>query len=223
MNPREREKLIDVLSLLMDHPCSQIFIEPVEPGLDCPHDYFELIPEPSSLREVMNSLENQTCLSKEIFLKKVELCWSNAETYYGKHHPIGIVAAEARRRFHKIVAKYTIDTPEAFCREIQRLQRNVGMLLGKISGRERNVKQLNGLNDLLTLHELENLMIGCDMLTKSKDHKRVREIIAEHQPEILTDAPTQTIMATTLKRSTYKELKSFISGALQAQGLKYPS
>lgn len=220
MDDRERRKLADVLVKLMTHPCMRIFIEPVQPGLDCPDHYFELISQPSSLSEVLHDIKEYKCNTREEYMRRVDLCWSNAELYYGELHPIGVVAAEGRRQFHKILNKYGHNTPETFCHEVQRLQTKMGTLIEQMSTQNTKKAEFTGLSDLMTDEELEGLMIGCDMLKDPNDYKHIRTLIKKHQPELLNGK--QPIVLTRLKKSTFKVLKSFIAEALNKQGLDYP-
>lgn len=213
MNEKEREKLEKVLDMLMEHPCVQIFIDPVEPGIDCPEDYFQLISHPTSLLEVLNGLKQGTVGTLELFMKEVEFCWSNAELYHGKLHPIGIVAAEGRRIFHKLMIKYGPKTPETFCRSVQKFQERMGILVDAMTLKGRKT-EFNDINDLLTEKELLEFQASCELLTNPKDHMHIKKIIAEHQPDLIREKGNQTIVLTRLKKSTFKALKAYIKEAL---------
>jgi hypothetical protein len=78
-----------ILQAVVKHPDAEPFLQAVDPELDCAPDYFEKITNPMDLGTLQQKLQKSFGqLTKQQFLADLNLIWSNAELYNGKHHYI---------------------------------------------------------------------------------------------------------------------------------------
>jgi hypothetical protein len=129
MNEHTQESLARILQDFMARPTAQIFIDPVVPGEDCPADYFEIIRKPVCLSEILSKLQSGQYANPNDFLKEIELCWSNAERYYGENDLVTLLAREGRLRFKKMYRSISVGQVPGFCAEAYRLRSRIGKLL----------------------------------------------------------------------------------------------
>jgi hypothetical protein len=212
----------------MTRPAAQIFIDPVVSGEDCPPDYFELIHNPICLSKILEKLENRRYSNLTEFLKEIELCWANAERYYGPTHVIGLLASEMRARFKKMHRAMSVNHVPGFCAEAYRLRARIGRLLSNSPFAERLPSDpidpsKNIAKQLPSESDLQNLVAAGDLLISNADHQALKKIIEKHQPELISDKGKLLIVTTRLHPVTFKAARTFLRAALKAQGLEYPS
>jgi hypothetical protein len=228
MEEKTRVSLISLLNNLMTRPAAQIFIDPVIPGEDCPPDYFDLIHNPICIRQIIEKLENRRYSNLTEFLREVELCWANAERYFGPSHLIGLLASEMRARFKKMHRAMSVCHVPGFCAEAYRLRARIGRLLSISPFAERLPSDpidpsKNIAKQLPTETDLQNLVAAGDLLVGADEHRTLRRIIGEHQPELIGGNGKLVIVTTRLHPVTFKAARTFLRAALKAQGLEYPS
>ena len=69
---------------------------------------------------------------------------------------------------------------------------------------------------------MQNLITACEMLTDKEDHKKLKDVIAEHQPDLILPGRKSIILTTQLYPNTFKAVKTFLKEALKKQDLEYP-
>ena len=97
-----RQKCSPVLKKLIDHECSWIFMQPVDPAeLNLP-DYFEIIKNPMDLGTIKKKVENNGYKLISEFGADVRLTFDNAIAYNGDGSDVCKVARDMKLTFEKL-------------------------------------------------------------------------------------------------------------------------
>jgi len=97
-----RHKCMPVLKRLVDHECSWIFMQPVDPvELNLP-DYFDIIKNPMDLGTIKKKMENNGYKSLAEFDADVRLTFDNAVAYNGDGSDVCKVAYDMKLTFEKL-------------------------------------------------------------------------------------------------------------------------
>jgi E1A/CREB-binding protein len=97
-----RHKCLPVLKKLIDHECSWIFMQPVDPvELNLP-DYFDIIKNPMDLGTIKKKAENNGYKSLSEFDADVRLTFDNAIAYNGDGSDVCKVARDMKLSFEKL-------------------------------------------------------------------------------------------------------------------------
>jgi E1A/CREB-binding protein len=97
-----RQKCSPVLKKLIDHECSWIFMQPVDPvELNLP-DYFEIIKNPMDLGSIKKRMENNGYKLIAEFGADVRLTFDNAISYNGNGSDVCKVARDMKSTFEKL-------------------------------------------------------------------------------------------------------------------------
>lgn len=229
MDFETRKELIDIINELLRHPAAQIFGQKIVPGNDFPPEYFEIIKNPMDLNTIKTKIENQQYNSPKECLDDFELVWNNAEKYYGKKSPVFSLANEVHKLFKKIYRPIYIRSVHGFCEEAYRYRTKIENLIfnSPFQGNSPDAQILSAnkkslIKQLSPEEEMQNLITACEMLTDKEDHKKLKEIITEHQPELILPGRKPIILTTQLYPNTFKAVKSFLKEALKKQDLEYP-
>lgn len=102
-----RQKCTPVLKKLIDHECSWIFMQPVDPiELNLP-DYFDVVKRPMDLGSIKKRMENSCYKSISEFGADVNLTFDNAIAYNGDGSDVCKVAREMKASFDKLFQAMT--------------------------------------------------------------------------------------------------------------------
>jgi E1A/CREB-binding protein len=97
-----RQKCFPVLKRLIEHECSWIFMQPVDPvELNLP-DYFEIIETPMDLGTIKKKMENNNYKLISEFVADVRLTFDNAIAYNGEGSDVCKVARDMKMTFEKL-------------------------------------------------------------------------------------------------------------------------
>jgi hypothetical protein len=226
MEAKLRNELINLLETLMTRPAAQIFIYPVVPGEDCPPDYLDVIRNPTSLNDILTKLEQNEYPTLDKCLQEIELCWANTECYNGASHPIAHLAGEMRQQFQKLFRPISVRTIAGFCAEVYRIRTRIGRLLASnpVDGQSGGAKLSKvTVKQFPTEVEMQTFITACELLTDARDHETIRQIVEQHQPDLVAGRKKVTIVMTSLRPETFRAVKVFVRTALKKQGLEYPS
>jgi hypothetical protein len=223
MDSATRTDMIRILHTLMKRPGASVFMDPVVPGRDCPFDYRAIVPEPTSLKEILSTLKRNAYPSPHNCRQEIERCWSNAERYNGTDHPIGQLAGMMRREFAKLFREIDVRTVSGFCAEVHRLRNQIGRWLTH----NPYAPQADGdgalsLKALPTEVELQQLATATDLLTDKHDHEDLHMILQAHQPELVSGKKI-VVLTSSLRADTFRAIRSCVKSALVREGLEYPA
>ena len=221
--------MISILNSLMEHPCASIFGDKIEPGIDFPPEYFEIIKKPMDIRTVISKIKNDEYKSLKECIDDIELVWNNAEKYYGRNSNITILANEVKNQFRRLFRPVSVRSVHGFCEEVYRLRTRIEKQIAASPYIEQS-NESNALSEdkkslikqLTSEEEMQNLITAVELLTDKNDHLELKKIIEEKQPNLLLPGRKAVIMTTQLSPATFKEIKTFVKSALKKHGLEYP-
>jgi hypothetical protein len=209
----------------MKRPGAQVFVDPIVRGVDVPDDYFVRILHPTSLASISEKLAANKFSTVEECCAEIELCWANAEEYYGSFDPISALAEEMRRQFEKLSSCLSQSVAK-FCADLYKYQSKLGKLLlrgpNETENMDVNDDFKSTLRQLPTESEMENLIVACDMLDNPADHEELIGIVRKYQPELIHPNQKLIIVTTSLRPETLNAIRTFLKAALQKNGLDYP-
>lgn len=229
MDLKTRNEIIEIINELLKHPAARIFGQKIIPGNDFPPEYFEIIKTPMDLDTIKTKVENQQYQNLKECTDDFELVWNNAEKYYGKKSPVFALANEVHKLFRKFYRPIYIRTVHGFCDEAYKYRTKIENQIfnSPFHGNSSEAQNLsadkkNLIKQLSTEEEMQNLITACEMLTDKEDHKKLKEILTEYQPELILPGRKSIILTTQLYPNTFKATKVFLKDALKKQGLEYP-
>jgi hypothetical protein len=100
-DPELKQKCLDIIDTIFNHPISAVFHEPVDPIADEVPDYLDIIQHPSDLTTVRTKLLNDRYRSLQDFRRDMNLIWENAVQYNGRQSLPGFIADRLSRLFQK--------------------------------------------------------------------------------------------------------------------------
>ena len=118
------EKCLEIVRKLMSWPICRPFIDPVDPKRDNATNYYEIIKNPMTLREVETKLLNKRYRDISDFRRDVNLIWSNAIKYNGDSNVFGHFAMEGKIWFNKKMNHFPATLEEEWMRKMQKVARN---------------------------------------------------------------------------------------------------
>jgi hypothetical protein len=226
---------------LIAHPIAAVFRSPITPD-DEPPDYFRVITNPIDLSTILERLERDQYATVQDWLAEVDTVWSNCEKYYDSlpqtsqanradRRLYGIVVSENRRLFAKETRKFDGLVLANWCRNLYARRTEVTKLMtqppGKIKqftaslGAARVTRQNpGGMSD----REMVGFVNAAGMIQSDADHRELIALLTKLEPEAELDngSPTLSIDVTKLKPTTIQEVRAFMKGVLEKQGMKYP-
>jgi hypothetical protein len=111
MDDNSRHACEKIMTSLLSHRISEMFIAPVDPISDeCP-DYFTIIKFPMDLTTVQCNLSNGLYSTVDAWRSDVNRIWSNALLYHGPTSMVSVIARELQSVFDGEVA--TVFAPES--------------------------------------------------------------------------------------------------------------
>lgn len=121
----QSEKCLELVKKLMSWPICRPFLDPVDPERDNATNYYEIIKNPMTLREVEKKLLNKRYRDISDFRRDVNLIWSNAITYNGDSNIFGHFAMEGKIWFNKKMNRFPTTIEEEWMRKMQKVTRKL--------------------------------------------------------------------------------------------------
>lgn len=228
MNEKVREAAMLVMDELMEHPISNDFRDPIQPG-EGEQDYFDVIKDPQDLSTIRGRLEKNEYKTVQEWTKDVETIWTNAETYHNTDPHIVRCAAACRKLFEKYNRKVDVLSMRTWCREVYRLRTRVYNLMGTPPAKVKQyASSLSAAHTMkqnmppLTERDIQNLVQASEMMISEEEQAGMLHIIDEMQPEIDSGAAELAIDVTKMSLPTTYALREYIKNALEKRGAKYP-
>ena len=224
MNEQQKKSAIGIMNQLIEHPISKNFL-----NLSDSQKY----QSERNLSDILSKLKEGKIENTENWLKEVELCLDDAETYF-KQQPeetktskFSIIAAsECRKIFQKLIKESPFLSTKDWCNEIAKLhERQLDYSRKPPRKIIPNVVELESykqLKDLvpLTNAELKNFINATNMIQSEETSLGLVKILNEMQPGMKKNNSKELwIDITKLELNTVRALRDYLK---QELGKNYP-
>lgn len=227
-NEQMKNEAVEVMNRIMAHPISSPFILPITQK-DAPEHYFEKIKKPIDLSTIKTKLLEGKYQTVQQWFDDMELVWSNAETFHGKEHSFGKVAAENRRLFSKERKKLFGQSIDQWCGTVYELRSEITDLMNqppsdvkKFADTLGAARSMKPNQQVMSEREKQCFIKATEMMTTEDEQKKIIEIISKMQPELDNGNSELFIDVAKLNRNTTNAIRDYMKTALENDGKKYP-
>lgn len=227
-NEQTKNEAIEVLNRIMAHPISSPFKQPITEA-DAPEHYFEKIKRPIDLSTIKTKLQEGKYQNIQQWFDDMELIWTNAETFHGKDHHFGKVAAENRRLFNKERKKFFGQSIDQWCGYVYDLRTEITDLMNQPPSKVKpyadtlgSARSMKPNQQVMNEREKQCFIKATEMMTSDEDQKKIIGIISEMQPELDNGSSELIIDVAKLNKNTTAAIKDYIKKTLESNDKKYP-
>ena len=188
-----------ITNYLFDHPVSGIFRAPAYQSQNDP--YLQFIQKPMDLGTIKKKIKDNSYNNIAEWKQDVDLVFDNAVLYNTEQSVYGGIAIYLKKKFHKMLDKYTLTNKQNFEERIRKLYRDLQIEMEKVYP----VQLDKNLTPLYTTKELE------EKLSALSDTTEVEEIFKRNGFESLIKKGKTTINLDTLSRECLDDLWRLVS------------
>lgn len=180
---------LKITDIIISHPLSALFLEPVDPEKDDAPGYYEKIKNPKTLSEVRSNLLDKKYASVSDWKDDIKLIWSNAILYGGEQSIVSKLARQMEKFANKLIlSKLPLSTYDW----IDSIGTYVTKLKTQYSYAAANNEFLAPLNSKNKEYHVRRLCEALPKLTDEIDRVQIGRILA------LFDAKYETNEANTI-------------------------
>ena len=183
-----------VTNTLFEHPVAGIF---KVPAYQSPNDpYLQYIQKPMDLGTIKKKIKDNSYNNISEWKQDVDLVFDNAISYNTEQSVIGGVAIYLRKKFNKMLDKYSLTNRQNYEERLRQLYRELQSEMEKVYSLQLD----KTLTPLYTTKELE------EKLSYLSDSTQIEDIFKRHGLENLIKKGKTTINLDTLSRDCLDDL-----------------
>ena len=188
-----------ITNILFDDPLAGIFRVP---AFQSPTDpYLQYIQKPMDFGTIKKKIKDNAYLNINEWKNDIDLVFDNAVSYNGDYSVIGGIALYLRKKFKKLMNKYTLSNKQNFEERLRKLYRDLQEEMAKVY----NLQLDTTLTPIYSTQMLET------KLTALSDSTEIETIFQKHGLDNLIKKGKTTINLGTLSRECLDDLWRLVS------------
>lgn len=164
-----------ITELLISHPLSALFMNPVDPVRDDAPGYYEKVKNPITLPEVKKKLTDNLYKSTYDWKNDIDLIWSNAILYNGEASVVSRIAKYMEDVAHKYIVN---KLPQTTYDWIDNIGTYVGKLKANYAYAQSNNEKLAPINAQNREKLSNKLILALKELADDEDRVNIGRILA---------------------------------------------
>lgn len=220
--PPIREQCIEIMSNLMKHPCSKVFLQPADQPKSSKSGKRSI-----DLVTIKGLLESGSYQSTNAWQRDMSLIWTSVEKMYVKDSCWYILAHEIKRKFEKEYKRLCSHSMHAWTQRVSKLKDRLDSLLDEPPDPLTKYAVISEKTDSnqtkpLTEEEIDQFIKGSMLLSSAEDAKKMLRIIKQHEPRFQGQDENEEIDVGSLAANTLIALKNYVAKRLEELNVPFP-